>query len=61
MEYSKEFIELINRLSPTNDEHLQFVGFGNPNSRILLIGKECGDAPNSSMKSTVTNPILSIG
>ena len=58
MEYSKEFIELINRLSPTNDEHLQFVGFGNPNSRILLIGKECGDAPNSFNEINCNKPNL---
>lgn len=58
MEYSKEFIELINRLSPTNDEHLQFVGFGNPNSRILLIGKECGDVPNSFNEINCNKPNL---
>lgn len=36
MEYSKSFIQLINEVK--NDE---YIGFGNPNSKILFIGKEC--------------------
>lgn len=41
MEYRKEFIELIDSLKNENDENLCFVGLGNPNSKILIIGKEC--------------------
>lgn len=41
MEYRKEFIELIDSLKNENDENLRFVGLGNPNSKILIIGKEC--------------------
>lgn len=41
MEYKKEFIELIDSLKNENDENLRFVGLGNPNSKILIIGKEC--------------------
>lgn len=41
MENKKEFIELIDSLKNENDENLRFVGLGNPNSKILIIGKEC--------------------
>lgn len=41
MEYRKEFIELIDSLKNENDKNLRFVGLGNPNSKILIIGKEC--------------------
>lgn len=41
MEYRKEFIELIDSLKNENNKNLRFVGFGNPNSKILIIGKEC--------------------
>lgn len=41
MEYRKEFVELIDSLSNEDDKNLRFVGLGNPNSNILIIGKEC--------------------
>ena len=41
MEYRKEFIELIDSLKNENDKNLRFVGLGNPNSKILIISKEC--------------------
>ena len=44
MEYRKEFIELIDSLKNENNKNLRFVGFGNPNSKILIIGKECESA-----------------
>ena len=37
MEYRKEFIELIDSLKNENNKNLRFVGFGNPNSKILII------------------------
>lgn len=37
MKYSEEFIQLINET-----ENGEFIGFGNPNSKILFVGKECG-------------------
>lgn len=58
MKYSEEFCELINRLYPNADEHLQFIGFGNPISRILLVGKECGDAPDSFNEINCNKPNL---
>lgn len=39
MKYFKEFIELLNNTTWRNNKH--FVGYGNPNSSILIIGKEC--------------------
>lgn len=59
MKYSEDFVKLIKRLSPNTDEHLQFIGFGNPNSKILLVGKECGDAPNSFNEENCNKPNLS--
>lgn len=41
MEYRKDFIELINSLKNEDNKNLRFVGLGNPNSKILIIGKEC--------------------
>ncbi len=41
MEYRKEFIALINSLKNEDDKNLSFVGLGNPNSKILIISKEC--------------------
>lgn len=41
MEYRKEFVELIDSLKNENDKNLRFVGLGNPNSKILIISKEC--------------------
>lgn len=41
MEYRKEFIELIDSLKHEDDKNLRFVGLGNPNSKILIISKEC--------------------
>lgn len=41
MEYRKEFIELIESLKNEEDKNLRFVGLGNPNSKVLIIGKEC--------------------
>ena len=41
MEYRKEFIALINSLKNEDDKNLRFVGLGNPNSKILIISKEC--------------------
>lgn len=35
--YSKEFIDLISKETTADD----FIGFGNPSSKILIIGKEC--------------------
>ena len=37
MKYSEEFIQLIDET-----ENGEFIGFGNPNSKILFVGKECG-------------------
>lgn len=39
MEYSEEFIQLINK-KEIQDES-EFIGFGNPNSKVLFVGKEC--------------------
>lgn len=41
--YPKSFIYCIFKLfsSNENNKNLRFVGFGNPNSKILIIGKEC--------------------
>lgn len=36
MEYSNEFKDLIARIEQTKD----FIGYGNPNAKILIIGKE---------------------
>lgn len=36
MEYSNEFKDLIDRIEQTKD----FIGYGNPNAKILIIGKE---------------------
>lgn len=41
MEYRKEFIALVNSLKNEDDKNLRFVGLGNPNSKILIISKEC--------------------
>lgn len=41
MEYRKEFIELIDSLKNDHNKNLRFVGLGNPNSKILIISKEC--------------------
>lgn len=41
MKYKKEFIELIDSLKHEDDKNLRFVGLGNPNSKILIISKEC--------------------
>lgn len=59
MKYSEDFVELIKRLSGNTDLHLQFIGFGNPNSKILFVGKECGDAPNSFNEINCNKPNLS--
>ena len=40
MEYSKEFIGLVNSLSNTDNANLKFIGTGNPNANILIIGQE---------------------
>ena len=53
MEYCPEFKELINRL-----DELQYIGFGNPNAKILLIGKECSDEPNSFNEENCNKPNL---
>ena len=37
MNYSKEFISLIKDTEKEKD----FIGFGNPNAKILFVGKEC--------------------
>lgn len=37
MKYSEEFIQLIDET-----ENGEFIGFCNPNSKILFVGKECG-------------------
>lgn len=39
MEYIEEFIDLLNSPAWKTDKH--FVGCGNPNSTILIVGKEC--------------------
>lgn len=39
MEYIEEFIDLLNSPAWKTDRH--FVGCGNPNSTILIVGKEC--------------------
>ena len=41
MEYRKEFIDLIDSLKNEDDKNLRFVGLGNPNSKILIVSKEC--------------------
>lgn len=47
MEYLKEFIQLIN-----DTQQEEFIGFGNPNAKILFVGKECGlDLSNQKDKS----------
>lgn len=37
MKYSKEFIELVN----DSKWHGHYVGIGNPNAKVLIVGKEC--------------------
>ncbi len=59
MEYSDDFVKLIKRLSANTDEHLQFIGFGNPNSKILFVGKECGDDSDSSNEKDYNKQNLS--
>lgn len=46
MKYSKEFDDLLNNAIWKNDKH--FVGYGNPNATILIIGKECAVNSNSA-------------
>lgn len=41
MEYRNEFIELIDSLKNKDNKSLRFVGLGNPNSKILIVSKEC--------------------
>ena len=48
MNYSIKFQSLIHRLEKEADQNLKFVGMGNPNSPILLVGKECAIDRNSS-------------
>lgn len=45
MNYSNDFIELINTCIKQN----QFLGLGNPNAKILFIGKEAGSPLNSEI------------
>ena len=41
MNYPSEFVSLVNKVSSLASDDLQFIGQGNPNSKILLIGKDC--------------------
>lgn len=43
MEYSKEFIQLIKNSLKEKEIHgtNEYIGFGNPNSKVLFVGKEC--------------------
>lgn len=38
--YSKQFVSLVERMSQRDEEDLKFIGFGNPNAKILIIAKE---------------------
>ena len=40
MVYSKEFKDLVDNSCKSDNKYLQFIGFGNPCSDILIIGKE---------------------
>lgn len=41
MKYPKDFISLVSKVSSESDQYLQFIGQGNPNANILLVGKDC--------------------
>lgn len=45
MEYSKEFIQLIQKEEIQRNN--EFIGFGNPNSKVLFVGKECSLGPDN--------------
>lgn len=53
MEYKKEFIELINNLKNEDNKNLRFVGLENPNSKILIIGKECSLDTNKKLEKLI--------
>lgn len=40
MEYSEEFKDLVDKCCKSDNKYLKFIGLGNPNSDILIIGKE---------------------
>lgn len=46
MEYSKDFIELVNSLNDTTNANLKFIGTGNPNAKIIIIGQEVALDPS---------------
>lgn len=48
MNYSDEFEELVSNSNPNNNN--DYIGTGNPNSKILIIGKEC--AINSEIEKS---------
>ena len=49
MEYSNEFNDLIARIEQTKD----FIGYGNPNAKILIIGKEEGCSGIATLDAAV--------
>lgn len=41
MKYPSKFISLVSTIAAETDDNLKFIGQGNPNAQILLVGKDC--------------------
>ncbi len=41
MIYPSKFISLVGKVRSEDDQYVQFIGQGNPNAQILLVGKDC--------------------